>query len=160
MWQALPPLFLPLFPLLGAGLLLRCVKAAATVGSWSPRASHRASAALTMAAAVLWVPAPTVSLIDGGRRIKNIARKRSLSGGTPGGRCCLSFPMRTLGFRPAFPWEGEAVPSKIATCSCQTVQAKYFSASRTAHLSRCRHQECPKCPEGLAWECWQGRWNI
>jgi hypothetical protein len=37
-----------------------------------------------MAAAVLWAPAPTVSLIDGGRQIKNIARKRSLSGDTPG----------------------------------------------------------------------------
>ncbi len=68
----LPPLLLTLFPLLGAGLLLRCVEAAATVGSWPPRASHRASTAFTMAAAVLWAPAPTVSLIDGGRRIKNI----------------------------------------------------------------------------------------
>jgi hypothetical protein len=74
----------PLFPLLGAGLLLRCVKAAATVGSWPSRASHRASAAFTMAAAVSWVPAPTASLMDGGRRIKNIERKRSLSGETPG----------------------------------------------------------------------------
>jgi hypothetical protein len=49
---ALPPLLSPLFPLLGVGLLLHCVEAAATVGSWRPRASHRASAALTMAAAV------------------------------------------------------------------------------------------------------------
>jgi hypothetical protein len=80
--------------------MLRCVEAALTVGSWPPRASHRASAAFTMAAAVLWVPAPTVSLMDGGRRIKNIAKKRSLSGETPGGGCCLSFPMRTLGLRP------------------------------------------------------------
>jgi hypothetical protein len=31
---------------------------------------------------------------------KNMERKRSLSGETPGGRCCLSFPMRTLGLRP------------------------------------------------------------
>jgi hypothetical protein len=73
----LPPILSPLFPLLGAGLLLRCVQAAATVGSWPPRASHRASAAFTMAAAVLWSPAPTVSLMDAGRRIKNIAKKRS-----------------------------------------------------------------------------------
>jgi hypothetical protein len=94
------PFLSPLFPLLGAGLLFRCVEAAATVGSWPPRASHRASAAFTMAAAVPWAPAPTVSLIDGGRQIKNIARKRSLSGDTPGGRCCLSFPVRTLGLRP------------------------------------------------------------
>jgi hypothetical protein len=48
------PLLSPLFPLLGAGLLFCCVEVAATVGLWPPRASHRASAALTMAAAVLW----------------------------------------------------------------------------------------------------------
>ncbi len=100
MERALPLLLSPLFLLLGAGLLLCCVEAAATVGSWPPRASHRASAAFTMAAAVPWVPAPTVSLMDGGRQIKNIERKRSLSGDTTGGRCCLSFPMRTLGLRP------------------------------------------------------------
>ena len=100
MGRALPPLLSPLFPLLGAGLLLRCVEVAATVGSWPPRASHRASAAFTMAAAVLWSPAPTVSLMEAGRRIKNIAKKRSLSGEAPGGRFCLSFPMRTLGLRP------------------------------------------------------------
>jgi hypothetical protein len=35
-----------------------------------------------------------------GRHIKNIVKKRSVSGLTPGGRCCLSFPMRTLGLRP------------------------------------------------------------
>jgi hypothetical protein len=29
-----------------------------------------------MAGAIPWVPAPTVSLMDGGRRIKNIERKR------------------------------------------------------------------------------------
>ncbi len=62
------PFLLPLFPLLGAGLLLRWVEAAGTVGSWPPRASHRASAAFILAAAVSWVPAPTASLMDGGRR--------------------------------------------------------------------------------------------
>jgi hypothetical protein len=66
----LPLLLSPLFPLLGAGLLLRCVEAAAAVGSWPAQASHRASAAFTMAAAVLWRPAPTVSLMDGRRWIK------------------------------------------------------------------------------------------
>jgi hypothetical protein len=71
--RALLPLLSLLFLLLG--LLLRCVEAAATVGSWLPRVSHRASAAFTMAEAVPWAPAPAVSLIDGGRRIKNIARK-------------------------------------------------------------------------------------
>jgi hypothetical protein len=38
--------------------------------------------------------------MEAGRRIKNIAKKRSLSGEAPGGRFCLSFPMRTLGLRP------------------------------------------------------------
>ncbi len=71
--RALPPRLLPLF-------LLRCVEAASTIGSWPPQAFHRASAAFTMAAAVPWVPAPTVSLMDGGRQIENITRKRSLSG--------------------------------------------------------------------------------
>ncbi len=85
--QALPLLLSPLFPLLGAGFLLRCVEAAATERSWLPRASHRASAAFT----------PTSSVMDSGRRIKNTERRKSLSGETPGGRCCLSFPMRTLG---------------------------------------------------------------
>ncbi len=69
----------PLFLLLGAGLLLRCVEAVATVGSWPPRVSHRASTDFTMAAAIPWAPAPTISLMDGGRRIRNIERKRSLS---------------------------------------------------------------------------------
>jgi hypothetical protein len=134
-WGGLLPFLLsPLFLLLGAGLLLRCVEAAATIGSWPLRASHRASAAFTMAAAVLWAPAPIVSLIDGGRQIKNIARKRSLSGDTPGGRCCLSFPMRTLGLS--------------------------IFQKETARLSRFRHQEYLKCPEGLAWEGWQGHWHI
>jgi hypothetical protein len=146
----------PLFPLLGVGLLLCCVEAAATLGSWPPRASCRASAAFTMAGAVPWAPAPTVSLMDGGRRIRNIERKRSLSGDAPGGRCCLSFPMRTLGLRPAFPWEGKAIQSKIAIYSFQTVQAKYFSKNHTARQSHYRHQEYPKCPEGLAWAGWQG----
>ncbi len=64
------------------------------------------------------------------------------------------------GFEPAFPWEGEAIQSKTATCSFQTVQAKCFSKSQTAHPSSCRHQEYPKCPGGLAWAGWQGRWHI
>ncbi len=68
--RALTLLLSPLFPLLGAGLLFCCVEAAATVGSWLPRASHRASAAFTMAAAISWVPVPTASLMDGGRWIK------------------------------------------------------------------------------------------
>jgi hypothetical protein len=69
-------------------------------GVVAPRASHKASAAFTTAAAILWFPAPTASLIEGSRRIKNIAKKRSVSGLTPGGRCCLSFPIRALGLRP------------------------------------------------------------
>ncbi len=92
--------FVASLPAAGSGAPALLCRGAATIGSWQPRASQRGSAALTMAAAVPWVPAPTDSLMDGGRRIKNIARKRLLSGDTPGGRCCLSFPMRTLGLRP------------------------------------------------------------
>ncbi len=44
---ALRLLLSPLFPLVGAGLLLRFVEVAATVGSWLPRASHRAFSAFT-----------------------------------------------------------------------------------------------------------------
>ncbi len=92
--------FVASLPAARSGDIHRWVEAAATGGSLPPRGSHRASAAFTMAAAVSWVSAHTASLIDGGRRIKNIERKRSLSGDTLGGRCCLSFPMRTLGLRP------------------------------------------------------------
>jgi hypothetical protein len=60
----------------------------------------------------------------------------------------------------SFPWEGEAIQNKIATCSFQTAQAKYFSESQTARLSHYRHQEYPKFPEGLAWAGWQGYWHI
>jgi hypothetical protein len=81
-----------LFLLLGAGLLLRRVMAAATVVLWPPRASHRTSAAFTMAAAVMWLPAPTVSRMDGDRRTRNIVRKRSLSGETKGGDVVLASP--------------------------------------------------------------------
>jgi hypothetical protein len=31
---------------------------------------------------------------------KTLPKKRSVSGLTPGGRCCLSFSMRALGLRP------------------------------------------------------------
>jgi hypothetical protein len=49
----LPLRLSPLLPLLGMGVLIRCVVAAATVGLWLPREYHRASAAFTMAAAVM-----------------------------------------------------------------------------------------------------------
>ncbi len=45
-----------------------------------PRASHWATAAFTLAAAVPWAPTPTASHMEGGRRIRNMVRKRSLSG--------------------------------------------------------------------------------
>ncbi len=68
-------------------------------GVVAARASQ-AFAALTIATAVLWFPAPTASCMEGGSRIKNIARKRSLSGLPLCGRCCLSFLIRTPGLRP------------------------------------------------------------
>jgi hypothetical protein len=67
------PLLLPLFFLFaGARLRLLGVVAAATVGLWPPRAFHKASAAFTIAADVLWLPAPTVSLMEGRRRMRKV----------------------------------------------------------------------------------------
>ncbi len=60
--------------------------------AWPPWVSHRASVAFTMAAAVMWLPAPTVSRMDGGRRTRNMARKRSLSGKTLGEDVVLTSP--------------------------------------------------------------------
>jgi hypothetical protein len=85
--RALPFLLSFFLPLAGAGLLLRGVMAAATVDSWPSQASHKASAALTIATAVLWFPAPTACRMEGGSRIKNNARKRLLSELTPYRRC-------------------------------------------------------------------------
>jgi hypothetical protein len=87
--RALPVFLLPLFSLLGPGLLLRCVKAAAIVGSWLPQASHRGSAAFIMA---------------------------------------------------EFPWEGEVIQNRIATCSFQNARAKFVSKNQTAWQSRCKHR--------------------
>jgi hypothetical protein len=50
-------------------------------GRWgrkTTRASHNASAAFTITMAVLWLPVPTVSLMEGGSLIKNMKRNRSL----------------------------------------------------------------------------------
>ncbi len=115
-----------------------------------------------MAAAVSWLPAPTASLMEGGRRIANMERKRSLSGETPGGRCCLSFPMRTLGFRPwiSMGRRSTVIQSRTAICSFQTVQAKCFSNMQMAQQSHCRHLRYPKYPGGHAWAGLRERWRI
>ncbi len=63
--RALPFLFSFFLPLAGDGLLLRGVVAAATVDSWPPQASHKASAALTIATAVLWFLVTTASRMEG-----------------------------------------------------------------------------------------------
>ncbi len=49
---------------------------------------------------VLWFPEPTASCMEGGSRMRNIARNKSLSGLTPCGRDRLILPMRMLGLRP------------------------------------------------------------
>jgi hypothetical protein len=79
--QALPFLLSFFLLLGGAGLLMRWVVAASTMGLWPPQASHKGSAALTIATAALWFLAPEG--MEGGRQIKDIAKKRSLSGLTP-----------------------------------------------------------------------------
>jgi hypothetical protein len=57
-------------------------RGAATIGSW-PRASHKASAAQTVSATVLWFPAPTASLIKGGTRWSLSAALRPARQRTP-----------------------------------------------------------------------------
>ncbi len=97
-------------------------------------------------------------MVEGGS--KTLQEKDCCQVILPEGNIAWAFPWEHLAWGPAFPWEGETIQSKIATCSFQTVQAKYFSKNRTAHPSRCRHQEYQKCSEGLAWAGWQGRRHI
>ncbi len=49
------------------------------VGLLLPRPSHNASAAFTIAVAVLWLPEPTASLMEGGSLIENMERNKMLS---------------------------------------------------------------------------------
>jgi hypothetical protein len=85
--------------------------------------------------------------MEGGRHIKNIAKKRYVSGLTLGGRCCLSLPMKALGLRPCISWGNEASQSKTATYSYQIAQAALLSNDRKADQNRCRNRLCPDCPE-------------
>jgi hypothetical protein len=77
-WRRCPSL--PFFFLAGVGLLLCQAMAVATVGLLPPQASHNAFVAFTTAVAVFWLPAPSVSLMEGSSLIKNIERNRSLLG--------------------------------------------------------------------------------
>ncbi len=65
-----------------------------------------------------------------------------------GGRCCLSFPMRTLGLRPCISQRGEAIQSRNAIFSFQTAQAKHLSNSQMGHQTHYRRLVCPKCKAG------------
>ncbi len=135
-----------LFLLLGAGLLLCCVEAAVTAGSWPPQASHRASAAFTMAAAVLWAPAPTVSLIDDGRWIKSIARKRSLSVDTPGGRCShVNTGLEALHFHEKAKQFKVTLPLALAKLSKQSIFRKSngsYDSLQTSRVSKMSWRTC------------------
>ncbi len=84
------PRLSPLLPLLGAGLLLCWVVADATVVSCPPPASHRASAAFTMAVAVMWLPV---------------------------GDVVLASPWRHWAWGLAFSWGGVIAQNRIAICS-------------------------------------------
>ncbi len=106
-------LFVAYLPVVRSRAPTSLSRGGATIGLWPLRVSHRVSAAFTMAAAILWLPAPTTSCMEGGRQIRNMARNKSLSGETPGGRCCLSFPMRTLGLRPCISMGRQAKQFKI-----------------------------------------------
>ncbi len=154
------PLVTPLPPPIGAGLLLQLVVLTETVGLLPPWASHKASAALNIAAAALWFPGPTSSCMEGGSQMRNIARNRSLSGLTPCGRDCLSLPMRMLGLRPCMSNGRQAAQSKTATCFCQTATAEQFWGHQMVYPIHCMQKPCPECPEGLAWAGWQEHWRI
>jgi hypothetical protein len=84
------------------------------------------------------------------KQIRNIARKRSVLGETPGGRCCLSFPMRTLCLRPCIS-TGRRSSSKydchLLFLNCQSKvpfkQSKGSSDSlRTSNVSRMSRKTC------------------
>jgi hypothetical protein len=47
------------------------------------------------------------------------------------------------------------LPLALSKLSKQSIFKK-----ANARQSRYRHQEYPKCPEGLAWAGWQGHWHI
>jgi hypothetical protein len=61
-----------------AGLLLHFPAAAATIWSWPPQKDHTQLACLTMVAIVVCSAALTCSLVEGGRRRRNIAKNMSL----------------------------------------------------------------------------------
>jgi hypothetical protein len=81
------PLVAPLPPSRSQAPIAMSCKAT-TVGSWLPLVSYKASVVLTIAAAVLWFLEPTASHMEGGSRIRNIARNKSLSGLTLCRRDC------------------------------------------------------------------------
>ncbi len=158
--RVLAPLLSPLFPLLGAGLLLCCVEVAATIGSWRPERPIGCPQ-----------PSPWLRLSYGHQLLlslswmvedesKTLPRKGHCQVRLPGGGVVWAFPWEHWAWGSAFPWKGKAIKSKTAICSFQTVQANCFSKNQTAHLSHCRRQWCQECPVGLAWAGWQGHWHI
>jgi hypothetical protein len=157
----------------GAGVTAPFVASPPAVGSRAPTSLSRGSRDRRVVAtssilqdvcglhhgpAVVWLPAPTVSRIEGGKRTRNMAKKRSLSGETGGGRCCFSFPMRMLGLRPCISMGRRSSSKWDCHLFFQTARAKCFSNGQRVHQSRCRHPTCRECSEGLTWVGWLEHW--
>ncbi len=126
---------------------------AATVGLWPPQASHKASAALTIATADLWFLALTASLMEGGRRIKNIAKKKIIVWADTVRKMLLELPYEDAGLG-ALHLHRKSEQLKIGLRSFRTAQVKLLSRDQKVDLNRCKHRLCPKCPEGPAWAGW------
>jgi hypothetical protein len=71
-----------------------------------------ASAAITMAVTVLWLPAPTASLMEGGRRLRKMARKRSVVRVHSWKEVLFELPHENTGLE-ALHFHGEAKQFKI-----------------------------------------------
>ncbi len=142
--------FPPPPPPTGARLLLRLVRAAATLGSYLPQVSHKASAAITIWSPPscdfpLLLPSSWKALA----RSKTLTKKGQYLDWHHEGDVASIFPWECWAWIPAFPRGGEATQNTTATYFFQTAPAKLFWDDQKADLSRYRHPLCPKCPNLL-----------
>ncbi len=151
-WAPLPLLSSspPPPPPTGARLLLRLVRAAATLGSWLPQVSHKASAAITIWSPLscdfpLLLPSSWKALA----RSKTLTKKGQYLDWHQEGGVASVFPWECWTWIPAFPRGGEATQNTTATYFFQTAPARLFWDDQKADRSRYRHPLCPKCPNLL-----------
>jgi hypothetical protein len=77
------------------------------------------------------------------------------------GRCCLSFPMRTLGFK-ALHFHGKVKQFKVRLPFALSKLSKQSIFQKVEQLGRVVTdiKSIQNCPEGLAWAGWQRLWRI